>query len=133
MLPETLQNVLVGMLINCWVWRNKFLMNNNLKFKKDHQYAPNAGPGMPSLLQTRTGQAYTKTPAVWFLCHTNLTQVSFPVTTLDRKFCLFLTSSNRAWHINTCYNFCMSMSNQPQTLHIQVLPLNLVPCSIQGI
>jgi len=39
--------------------------------KKGHQYATNVGPGMPSLLQTRTGRASTKMTAVWFLCHTN--------------------------------------------------------------
>ena len=38
-----------------------------------------------------------------------LTQVSFPVTLLESKFCLFPPSSNSLWHINTCYGSYLSM------------------------
>lgn len=40
LLLQTLQNLLVKMVINCLAWKNKFLMNNALKVKEDHQHAP---------------------------------------------------------------------------------------------
>lgn len=112
MLPKTLQNVMVGMLFNCWAWRNKFLMNNDLKAKKDHQYAPNL---VPSSDMDRT--SFHQNDSCLVSVPYQLTQVSFPVTTPERKFCLFLTSANSSWYINTCYGFYLSISNQAQTLH----------------
>jgi hypothetical protein len=39
LLPQTLQNLQVVMLVHRLAWRNKFLANNDLTLKKDHQYA----------------------------------------------------------------------------------------------
>jgi hypothetical protein len=39
LLPQMLQNLPVVMLINRLAWRNKFLMNDALTVKKDHQHA----------------------------------------------------------------------------------------------
>jgi hypothetical protein len=37
--PQTLQNLLVVMLVNCLAWRNMFLFSNAVIVKKDHQLA----------------------------------------------------------------------------------------------
>jgi hypothetical protein len=46
LLPQTLQNLRVVMLVHRLAWRNKFLVNNALRVKKDHQHALRVRPDL---------------------------------------------------------------------------------------
>jgi hypothetical protein len=58
LIPHTLKNIPVVMLVNCLARRNKFMMMNNTLAVKDHQHALDIHPDLPCFLWVWKGWAF---------------------------------------------------------------------------
>jgi hypothetical protein len=68
LLPQMLQNLPVVMLVNRLAWRNKFLMNDALTVKKDHQHALGVQLKLALLSLAVESMGFsTEKSAIWFL------------------------------------------------------------------
>jgi hypothetical protein len=131
LLPQTLQNLLVQMVINCFAWRNKFLINNALKvnvllmydltclpfFRHGHDELPLKGLlfGFCAIpINPGSNPCYDPQEEV-------LVVSDFSQQVLAHKHMLWLLLVHEQLKHKLC------------TDHIQALPLNLVPRSIQGV